>query len=723
MAQRLKEGQRVLIGLLLYFGFQITSSAAGSSQAFEVTPEWAEPVPAFQSASTEIDSDYGLHEHLSDVQINALAKGHTQVYNASEFSLTNEFGVENFSTLDIAFDPAYQTLKLHELLVNRGGQILDKVEDAEFTVSARSTDVQELSYDSTLTLSAFIADLQVGDVVRYAYTISGDNPVYFGHREFSFHTELWTPLDRQFVRVLVPSDQPLIRRVRGDRQSFSVKDKRGVQEVVYEQRDVKKISTEHDVPSWHERRGTVVFSDLENWQDVANWGRSLYQLSEQANDEVVNLANTIRAKHDSANALVGAALSWVQSHIETVSVDFAMGAIVPASPEKTLKHGFGHSGDKARLLMAILRELDVDATVALVNTARGLESGDYPYRLLAFDHALVHVQLDGESHFIDPTRETQSGALGELFEPNYGRALVLSPGAASLTTMSDKRSAVRLAVHKELTLPGVGGQFVRTSMNQGQGDELDETNAALTVVSKKYGLLAEQIRNSLQEGASDDLERMYLNYYQVLFPSITPLESIEHRDSANNLSTSTERYSIEDFWNTDEKVGEHRWLYADDIIANLDLPRKADNRRQPYELAHPVDIQETWVVPVSADIRMYLQEASVNNEWLTFSKSAVIDEAESLATITFSYSTLKNEVSAQDIDRYVASVEQVNDHASFYLQHAPSLAAAREATVFPWNTPKVKFWVVFIGMIYFTGWWLHFMRRYRKSMDYYSVES
>ena len=152
------------------------------------------------------------------------------------------------------------------------------------------------------------------------------------------------------------------------------------------------------------------------------------------------------------------------------------------------------------------------------------------------------------------------------------------------------------------------------------------------------------------------------------------------------------------------------------------MPRKVDGRRHPYELAHPVDIQETWVVPVSADIRMYLQEASVSNEWLTFSKSAVIDEAESLATITFSYSTLKNEVAARDVDRYVASVEQINDHASFYLQHAPSLAAAREATVFPWNTPKVKFWVVFMGMIYFTGWWLHFMRRYRKSMDYYSVE-
>ncbi|MFK8075160.1 MAG: DUF3857 domain-containing protein [Granulosicoccus sp.] len=721
MAQRLKEGQQILVGLLLCFGFQITSSAAVVSGAFEAAPDWVKPVPAFQSASTPVDSEYALHEHLSDVQINALKKGDSQTYNASEFSLTNEFGVESFSTLDISFDPAYQTVKLHELLVNRGGQIIDKAQDTEVTVSEKSINTQELSYDSVVTLSAVVADLRVGDVVRYAYTISGDNPVFDGYREFSFQTEVWTPLDRQHVRVLAPSEQPLNRRVRGDRHSVSVKDKLGVQELVYEQRDVKKISAERNVPIWHEERGTLVLSDLESWQDVATWGRSLFQLPKQASDEVIKLADNFRAENDSVEEQIGAALTWVQSEIGTVSVDLTRSSQAPASPEETLRRGFGSSSDKAQLLIAILHKLDVDATVALVNTARGLEAGDYPYRLLAFNHALVHIERDGESHFIDPTRESQSGALGDIFEPNYGRALVLSDDAVSLTAMSDKRSAVRLAVHKELTLPGVGGQFVRTSMKQ--GEQVDESVAALTVVSKRYGLLAEQIRNNLQEGASGDLERMYLDYYQVLFPSITAVESIEHQDSANNLSTSTERYSIEDFWNTDEKVGEHRWLYADDIIANLDLPRKIDSRRHPYELTHPIDIQETWVVPVSADIRMYLQEASVSNEWLTFSKSAVINEAESLATITFNYSTLKNEVAAQDVDRYVASVEQVNDDASFYLQHAPSLAAAREATVVPWNTPKVKFWVLFIGMLYFTGWWLHFMKRYRKSMDYYSDES
>jgi hypothetical protein len=119
---------------------------------------------------------------------------------------------------------------------------------------------------------------------------------------------------------------------------------------------------------------------------------------------------------------------------------------------------------------------------------------------------------------------------------------------------------------------------------------------------------------------------------------------------------------------------------------------------------------------------MFLEEATVENEWLSFSKTASINDAEQEATITFKYATLTNEVTAGDLDLYVESVEAINDQASFYLQNAPAMLAAKPAVTVSWNTSKVKFWVVFFAMIYFTGWSLHFMKRYRKTIDYYSDE-
>jgi hypothetical protein len=366
--------------------------------------------------------------------------------------------------------------------------------------------------------------------------------------------------------------------------------------------------------------------------------------------------------------------------------------------------------------MAILRELNVEAHAALVNTQRGLEAGDYPFRIHAFNHVLVHVERNADSHFIDPTRRGQSGALGDLYEPNYGRALVLMPGTVDLIAMDDSRSIIQQSVNKKLTLPGAWSDLMRTSMDN-SGDH-SERAAGLKVISQKQGLLAEQVRESLEFGGESFLSKTYLDYYQVLFPSISVLDSVKFSDKADNNSTFVESYAIDDFWNFNEKVGEHRWLYADEIIAYLDLPEKTENRKRPYELIHPVSITETWVIPISDNVRMHLEEAAVENEWISFSKTVSISEED--ATFTFVYATLANEVAARDLDRYVASVEQINDQASFYLQHSPALAAATKAMPVPWNTAKIKFWVIFFAMIYFTGWWLHFMKKYRKTIDYYS---
>jgi len=283
--------------------------------------------------------------------------------------------------------------------------------------------------------------------------------------------------------------------------------------------------------------------------------------------------------------------------------------------------------------------------------------------------------------------------------------------------MDDSRSGVELSVRKELTLPEGFNNLMQVSMDDSVYD--DGRAAGLTIITRKKGLLAEQVRESLLLGGEGTLNKTYLDYYKVLFPSIAALEAVQYSENNENLTTSTEQYSIENFWEVEDRVGEHRWLYADEIISYLSVPEKIDNRRRPYEIPHPVNVVETWSVPLRDNVRMHAEEFSVENDWLSFSKSTVIDGETATATITFEYSTLKNEVAANDLDEYAKTVEEINDYASFYLQNVPMMAAATRAYPLTWNSKTVKFWVIFAGMIYFVGWWLHFMKRYRRTLDYY----
>lgn len=720
----LRVTQHLVMALIAALG--LCNFAAAQEPAYKIEPPqaWVAPVSSFEPLTskqlTKAASGHGYHDRLSDLQINATISGNTRVYRAVEYLLTNRAGVDNFSTIEILFNPTFQTLSLHELTIKRDDGLIDRLDTTVFTAVQSESDSARQIYNPTQVLTTALADVRVGDTIRYSYTLTGDNPVLDGHREFSVSTELWTQLDRQHVRILSASNDPLSRRVRGANVSLAVKDKQGVQEIVLDQRSVAEFKTENGVPSWQQGQGIVVFSDMDSWQEVASWATPLYQLPSTTNGQVVLVADAIRQLHATRDQRIGAAIRWVQEEIRYYKVVLDINARPPSAPETTLLRRFGDAKDKALLTTAILRELGVESHAALVNTQRGLEAGDYPSRLHAFNHVLVHIEQAGNSHFVDPTRRGQSGVLGEMYEPNYGRALILKVDTVDLVTMNDARSGLRQTVRKELTLPGNESTLVRTSM--GASAEHSQRMAGLTVTSYKQGLLAEQVRYSRASDGQQYLDKTYLDYYKVLFPSIATTGSVMGSDNADNNATFVESYTIDDFWNFNEKVGEYRWLYADEIITYLDLPDKTENRKNPYGLNHPVSITETWVVPVSPSVRMHLEEAVVENEWLSFSKSSVIDKEKAQATITFSYTTLTNEVAAADLDRYALAVDEVTGQASFYLQHEPELAAAVQGTSIPWNTGKIKFWVVFLAMIYFSGWSLHFLRKYRKTVDYYSDE-
>src|SRR4029077_3678553 len=65
---------------------------------------------------------------------------------------------------------------------------------------------------------------------------------------------------------------------------------------------------------------------------------------------------------------------------------------------------FGDCKDKASLLVAMLKEIGVDATLVLARTRRGGDLEPFPASLAPFDHAIVYVPkydlyLDGTAEF------------------------------------------------------------------------------------------------------------------------------------------------------------------------------------------------------------------------------------------------------------------------------------------------------------------------------------
>ena len=621
---------------------------------------WVEPVTAFDpDLERSAEDSYGFRSRLQDYQYNGVHRDQTASYFANEFELTNRYGVENYSTIEIGFDPSYEKLTLHEIRVLRGTEIIDKLPTSRRTVLQREQELDALIYDGTQTLAIVLDDVRVGDTVRYAYSLAGANPIFADNREIMIRTERTVALDRQYTRILSSTSRPLHRRVRGPELPLTITQNNLVEEVVLDQYGLAETEFEDHVPSRHDDSGAIVFSDMADWKSVNDWALPMYQLPKNKAPELVALASEIRSAHDDKAAQIGAALKWVQDEVRYFGVELGTNSHWPSRPQETLGRRYGDCKDKTLLLMALLKELDIDAQAALVNTNRSLEADNYPLRLHAFNHVIVHVSHAGKSHFIDPTIGYQRGALGEFHEPNYGRALVLSPDTTELTTMNTALSGKRLKVTKTLTV----------------APNADKPHR-LAVETHRIGSLAESIRYRLDTDGPRTLSSEYESYYDDYFDGILAhrLPSFTERDGG--LLEISEAYQIDQIWLDDENVDEYLWVYGDEIIGYLDKAKKKSTRTKSYALRHPIVVDETWHVSMPSMLRLDELDAEIDNEWMRFSKTHEVDASGTRLTVAMHYETKVDEVAGQDLAAYRRAVLDIEDAASFYIENTPRMASA-----------------------------------------------
>ena len=149
-------------------------------------------------------------------------------------------------------------------------------------------------------------------------------------------------------------------------------------------------------------------------------------------------------------------------------------------------------------------------------------------------------------------------------------------------------------------------------------------------------------------------------------------------ESDGNSMIVNEAYRIPDFWLDDGDGRRYRWIDADEIMGYLDLPERTSGRQQPYEIVHPIFIEESWDVQLPNKMRLEDLDDSIVTQWMRFSKAAVVNEDGTLVNVRFQYQTLSNEVAAEDLTEYAAAVNRIHDMASFYVEDEPGIVTAIE---------------------------------------------
>lgn len=542
-------------------------------------PSWVQTIEAPLKAAPQAAGGPGYRLLLSDSQTRLDAPGEQQQFSRSRLVATDSSALAEVSKVELTFNPAFQTLTLHEAVIWRDGQRVDRLKDARIELLRREERLEQSTLTGTRSLLVVLNDVRVGDAVDIAYTVQGANPIFKGRFADNLQVAFGSAADVVHVRVEHPADR--VVRARGIRADVTVDteslaDGRRALRVL--RRDVPMVRGEEQVPPWFKVWPSLHLSEYASWDDVARWADELFAHDEPLGAELESRLSGWRARNLPPEQLIADVVATVQDEVRYFSASLGESSHRPKAPARTWADRLGDCKDKVALLNALLRRLGFDAQPALVSLQRHRGLADYLPSHDQFDHVVTRLEHGGQTWWIDATMAQQGRQLVSRGHPSYGLALVASTQGGTLARVVPPAGAAD------------GIEFDQ------RWDLADLTRAPrFTSVIRAHGLAAEGWRNAVAAGGLPRLAENIAGTWARVLPGIKAIDAPLVRDDreANRFELEMQ-YELPAFGSYERGTLTVE-TPALEMLDSLTGPREA-RREMPWLIDQPRQVRQRITV-------------------------------------------------------------------------------------------------------------------------------
>jgi tetratricopeptide (TPR) repeat protein len=635
------------IFLILLCLTAVQSPTVGAVAAPAVAPDTARPqigppadwvVPAaIPDAPPAAAAGASAIDLVSDVQMRFTAEGDSAYY-AAVYKIESTQGLDD-AALQVSWDPALETLTLHRYRILRDGKVLDLLGDgSKLSILQREPNMESAALDGRLTATMQPPDIRVGDIIDMAFTRTRRDPAMGGKSETLIGPNDGAPYGRLRFRFIWPDGKKMQWRAFPGVLQPKLTHSAAGNELVADLTDVTTPIPPRGAPGRFLTINAIDISEFPNWQAVSAAILPYYVSASRLGDNsaVRTQARRIAAATSDPKRRAEMALALVQSQIRYLFLGMNDGGYIPAAADLTWSRRFGDCKAKTVLLVALLKELGIDAEPVLVNTERGDLVAHRLPAMGAFDHVIVRAVIDGRTYWMDGTR-LGDDRLDALQTPPYHSGLPIAAQTTGLISlnpepMTEPSESVSLALDATAGIDAPAPA----------GGEMRFRGQSATDMRIKYAGLSTVERDK-------ELRELWRKTYDFISPaSITT--AVEERTGDFVISmTGTAKMD----WYSD--VGA-RWYEVDRsrLGWKFDTDREgALNADAPFEIDYPDywASRETIKLPASG-AGFTLQGGSVDRtigDIYAFHRKVGIDNG--VLTMESSTRALRSEVPASEVEQ------------------------------------------------------------------------
>lgn len=621
----------------------------GFSQKIKISsaPGWlVQPVIDSKKKTPPDEVSNGYVFNVYERQVNLINQ---TVYTHYIRKIFNETGVQNASEVSVSYAPQYERLIIHHIKVVREGKTVSSVGEAEIRVVDEEDESDDFLYNGTKRAYVILKGIKKNDEIDCAYSVIGFNPVFGKHYSDKIFFVSGVQTENYFQSIIAPVTQPLYLKQFNNAPLPEESTSGNTKIYQWKNPSIGEWKWQSGMPSWYEEEPYVAISTYKDWKEVIQWGTSLFR---QYNYPLPkSLMQTIEEwrKHSNGDKEVFASLAtrFVQDEVRYLGLEIGTHTHEPHAPAEVFEQRFGDCKDKALLLATILRQENINAYVALVNTSAKKAVADALPTAVAFNHAVVAIPYTDQKgyRYIDATVTNQRGPFNNLFFHGYGSALVLNENENSLQEANGSglnSTEISEVFHLSFTAP-----------------------CRIEVKTKFNGKAADRNRDDFSGVSIKEIGENYLDFYAKQYEGIeleNPVKITD--DSSTNEIGVEEKYIVPGAWKTEENKKKVFTFAAQTIYSKIPDPT-GKPQDKPFALEYPLKMTYAVQLYMPENWPVSFNPVHISNESYQFDFTPRVDG--NVVYLEYYYRTNKDHIPAASMQEYKRDFKKISETIQFEL--------------------------------------------------------
>ncbi|HTI57460.1 DUF3857 domain-containing protein [Mucilaginibacter sp.] len=631
--------------IFFQFSFLATAVAQASNPQVHISPKpsWIGQYKNYDKRPPSRAINDGYFNALTDFQINVDQK---QAYRHFIREIVSGTGIQNGSQISADFDPSYERLDFHEVIVWRDNKPQNRLRIGDFKLLADEQDFSRFIYRGGYSANLILSDIRKGDRIEYSYTITGRNPIFDGKFSRNIYLQNDKIIAHQYISIVASSSRKLNMKFFNKAAKPDITETGGLKRYTWESFQVEPVIDFSNEPAWCNPYDYVQVSEYNSWSDVTSWAYSINQPATNIRGELADVTGALRKKYGADKAgYFREAVRMVQNDVRYMGIEIGEYSHRANRPEKVYAQRYGDCKDKSLLLVSMLKAGGIEAYMTLVNADLNDKIDQFIPTSGAFNHAVVVAIIDGKQVWVDATISNQGGDGTDIYFPDYGKGLILKPGNSELSAIPVSPTG-RVVCLETYTVK-------------------DENSKVKFDVSTTYTReQADRQRDKIAEASMTETEKSYLDYYSKIYPKIEATDSIRVIDDPHkNVLTMIESYTIGNFYKKDSISGKLTADFYANYISDL-LPSLSNQDKNPVSVSYPYAIDYTIKVVLPGGWNITDASNSIDRDAYKFASHYFVSQ--DTLSLNYQFNYLKDFVAANKLSQFKKDITTLKDNGLGY---------------------------------------------------------